>query len=261
MRKGVCIEGQKILLDISNSGGDTLDISVLTPAGAVPPHSITDYIKTWLDLDRNLENFYNMAAADPLLSTLTTKYPGLRLIGINNLFEALSWSIIGQQINLNFAYKLKRALVENFGSYQQFDGNHYYFFPTPETLAAVKKEDLLALQFSKQKADYLIRLGNTFQEKGISKDHLQQLGFNDAIVQLSSLHGIGPWTANYVAMRCLKFMEAFPMGDAGLQNAIKNLWGQKEKPTMAQLNILSQKWSGWQAYATLFLWRSLSNKV
>ncbi|GAA0892072.1 DNA glycosylase [Fulvivirga kasyanovii] len=257
--KAVSINGQKALLEISATA-NALQISKLT-AGAMPELAVVDYVNSWFDLERNLSGFYALAANDPLLNQLMPKYTGLRLIGINDLFEALCWSVIGQQINLKFAYKLKRALVERFGSYEDFEGHRYFYFPSPEELSAATKEDLLSIQFSRQKADYILKLAEVFAESKICKSELQQLSLSEAVVQLSTLHGIGTWTANYVAMRCLRFMDAFPMGDAGLQNAIRSLWGQKEKPTMVQLQQLSKQWSGWQAYATLFLWRSLSERT
>lgn len=258
--KAVSLGGKKALFEIA-CASNTLHVRAITPDCAISEKAIVGYVNAWFDLDRDLGEFYIMASEDPLLGQLLTKYAGLRLIGINDLFEALCWSIIGQQINLKFAYKLKRALVEKFGSYTNFNGQRYYFFPTPVELSTATKEDLLGIQFSRQKADYILRLAEVFEENKISKSQLQQLSFQAAVAELSTLHGIGAWTANYVAMRCLRFMEAFPMGDAGLQNAIRGLWGQKEKPTMLQLQQLSEKWAGWQAYATLYLWRSLSQKA
>lgn len=257
--KSVYLDGHQVPLEISYRGS-VLTVEALSNGENLKESSIVSYVRSWFDLDRELKDFYALAGADPLLRPLINRYHGLRLMGINDLFEALSWSIIGQQINLRFAYKLKRALVEKFGTRYDHNGHTLHFFPTPEVLINATKEDLLALQFSKQKASYMLHLSQAFVGNQISKDELQQLSLAEAIKRLSAIHGIGPWTANYVAMRCLKFMDAFPMGDAGLQNAIKYQWQQKEKPTMDQLAELSKKWAGWQAYATLFLWRSLSDK-
>lgn len=248
------INGEQILMEVDGDE-EVIHARVLTGGGGTSVNDIEKYIRSWLDLDRDMDAFYNQQ--DPMLKALINRYSGLRLVGIENLFETLCWSIIGQQINLTFAYKLKRALVEKFGTYCVYEGEQYYFFPTPEVLAGATKEDLLALQFSKQKADYVINLAQIFSNQEISKADLQRLTLTQAVDRLSELRGIGPWTANYVAMRCLKFMEAFPMGDAGLQNAIKYFSGSKEKPSIAELLALSEKWKGWQAYATLFLWRSL----
>ena len=255
--RAVCFEGKKSILEVEG-GVNGLNIRVAGPP--VSEAKLFAYISNWFDLDRDLAGFYIMAQKEPLLKDLVVRYVGLRLVAIEDLFEALCWTIIGQQINLAFAYKLKRALVENYGSFLPHDDLRLYIFPTPEELCHVRHEDLLALQFSRQKASYILSLAETFRQKAMVKEDLQRATMDEAIAELSSLYGIGPWAANYVAMRCLRFANAFPMGDAGLQNAIRDQLGLVAKPTVDQLKQLSEAWSGWQSYATLFLWRSLSDK-
>ena len=69
------------------------------------------YIWEWFDLGQNIEGFYQLASKDNILKELTKRYDGLRIVGIPDLFEALVWAIIGQQINLTFAYTLKKRFV------------------------------------------------------------------------------------------------------------------------------------------------------
>lgn len=72
-------------------------------------------------------------------------------------------------------------------------------------------------------------------------------------------HGFGPWTANYVMMRCLRDPSAFPIEDVGLHNALKQQLKLSEKPGLAEIRQLAAAWQGWEAYATFYLWRSLSD--
>jgi DNA-3-methyladenine glycosylase II len=74
---------------------------------------------------------------------------------------------------------------------------------------------------------------------------------------LVRVRGIGPWTAHYVRMRCLRDPRAFPIGDAGLHNAVKARLGLERKPTPQELQALFANWAGWEAYATFYLWHSL----
>ena len=81
---------------------------------------------------------------------------------IPDLFEALYWSIIGQQINLIFAYKLKRIFTEVYGTKLTFEGINYHLFSKPEIVANIKVEDLLPFQFSNRKAEYIsLKLPNS----------------------------------------------------------------------------------------------------
>ena len=86
---------------------------------------VKKYIIQWFDLDRDIVPFYEMSLQDPLLSKVVPEFKGLRLIGVNDIFEALSWAIIGQQINLPFAYTLKKRLIETFGTKVKWNGKNF----------------------------------------------------------------------------------------------------------------------------------------
>ena len=219
---------------------------------------IKSYIISWFDLRTDLNEFYDLAAKDPILKPLVKKYWGLRMIGIEDLFEALCWAIIGQQINLGFAYKTKKALVEKYGGTIKYNGAKYYLFPTPETIGNCKVEELKKLQFSRNKAIYMIALAESFANKMISKDKLLAEKNSEGILhQLTKLKGIGPWTANYVMMKCLKVPSAFPIEDVGLHNALKQQLKLNEKPGPDKIREFAKNWKNWESYATVYLWRSL----
>ncbi|MCV5433224.1 DNA-3-methyladenine glycosidase II, partial [Escherichia coli] len=91
--------------------------------------AVANYVTEWFDLTTDLAPFYTLAKHDVLLQRPIEQYYGLRTLGIPDLFEALSWGIIGQQINLTYAYTLKRRLVEQFGSYVEWDDRKHWIFP------------------------------------------------------------------------------------------------------------------------------------
>ncbi|WP_306009470.1 hypothetical protein [Bacillus sp. MMSF_3328] len=72
-----------------------------------------------------------------------------------------------------------------------------------------------------------------------------------------SLKGVGAWTADYVRMKCLLDPAAFPIGDAGFQNALKLQMGLDRKPSIEEVEKAASRWAGWQAYAVFYFWRSL----
>jgi DNA-3-methyladenine glycosylase II len=91
----------------------------------------------------------------------------------------------------------------------------------------------------------------------ISKASIAALSFSEARQTLMSIKGVGNWTANYALMKTFRYREAFPLEDAGLHNAIKRLKNMAEKPTVEQVRRIFKKYKGWEAYATLYLWKSL----
>ena len=229
---------------------------------AMPPEQhmkeLRSYLKELFDLDADLEGFYRQVGKDRILGELVCNYAGLRLIGMPDLFEALCWAIIGQQINLSFAYTLKRNLVQATGYSLEYAGEKYYAFPEPAAVRACSPEMLLAMQFSRRKVEYIMEIARQFEEEGLSKESLLALGSREAIVQrLISIRGVGMWTAEYVLMKCLKYYDAFPIADIGLQNALKQMLGSAEKPGPDEIRKLAAGWKGWESYATFYLWRSL----
>lgn len=165
--------------------------------------------------------------------------------------------VLGQQINLGFAYTLKQRFVEKFGEAVCWNGNTYHLFPSPEKVATLTDEDLLPLQFSRQKSKYTTGIAQAFAEGSISKHQLKDLALAEAKEKLMTIKGIGNWTANYALMKTFRYPDAFPLEDAGLHNALKNQLGLDKKPSLDHVKKIFKKYAGWEAYATLYLWKSL----
>lgn len=217
-----------------------------------------EYIWEWFDLSQNLGEFYRIANNDEILQSLAHKYFGLRIIGIPDLFEALVWAIIGQQINLTFAYTLKKRFIEQFGEFLIFEGQKFWLFPSFEKIAHLNVEDLKKLQFTTRKAEYIIDIAKSMAKGELTKELLvQKKDFQQIHSSLLQFRGIGAWTADYVIMKCLQYPSAFPISDVGLHNALKNQLGLERKPTIEEIKEYAANWEGWQAYATFYLWRSL----
>lgn len=216
------------------------------------------YVTDFFDLTRDLAPFYQLAKDDPILKEVEQPFYGLRLMGVPDFFEAISWGILGQQITLGFAYTLKRRLVERFGEKLVYQGQDYWSFPTAEIIAAADVDDLLALKLSRRKCEYLQEVARLILNGQISKEFYLELADANAVEKsLTSIRGIGPWTANYVMMRCFRLGDAFPMADVGLLNALKVVLELSEKPQQSSLLPLKERWGQWCGYSTFYLWRLL----
>jgi DNA-3-methyladenine glycosylase II len=122
--RALSIEQENPLIEISADQENGLVIRFTNNTATQPKWiraAIASYVREWFDLDTNLSPFYDLAGKDLLLNKPVNENYGLRNMGIPNLFEALCWGILGQQIKLTYAYTLKRRLVESFGEYVEWE--------------------------------------------------------------------------------------------------------------------------------------------
>lgn len=255
--RAIRIDDRLFLIRLSEEAND-LSVSVLQgdPSGT-DRDAISRYVSDWFDLERDIAPFYELLGQSPLLHQFPQLYHGLRLIGIPDLFEALCWCITGQQINLSFAHRLKRRLVEQYGDHIDCQGQKYYCFPSPEVMERIPAQELAAMQFSRQKSEYLRGLSGLFSSGELSKERLLQSGAAEQLHQLMQVKGIGEWTANYVLMKSMKVMHCIPFGDAGLNKALQNLSFCDSKPGKAVVSACFSPFKNWESYLVCYLWRSL----
>ncbi|MGB2994037.1 MAG: DNA-3-methyladenine glycosylase [Paenisporosarcina sp.] len=219
--------------------------------------SVTDFVDEWFDLSRDLQPFYDLAYRDEILKKVVLAYKGLRIIAVEELFEALSWSIMGQQISLHVAYGLKQKLVTTYGESIVHDNIEYWLFPTAQQISSLTVADLRKLSFTQRKAEYIIGVAELIATGQLNKEQLLMMSLEEMETRLTAIRGIGKWSANYVIMRCLRHPDAFPLADVGLHNALKKVLIRTEKPSLAEIEEWAKNWSGWRAYATFYLWRTL----
>ncbi|MFZ1807333.1 MAG: DNA-3-methyladenine glycosylase [Cyclobacteriaceae bacterium] len=255
--KLVNYDGEKILFKVSSLDSKLIvDFPIAEPTDEIKK-KIEHYIIEWFDIDKDLKPFYEMAEKDPFLCDLAKQHYGYRIVGQPDLYESLVWAVLGQQINLSFAYTLKQQFVREYGKKLVFADKEYFLFPEPAIVAHLTMEDLLKIQFSRQKARYTIGISEAFLNGTISKEKLKGLSLMDAKEKLMKIKGIGNWTANYALMKTFRYPDAFPLEDAGISNALRTFLQLDRKPTLDEIRQVFLKYKGWEAYATLYLWRSL----
>ena len=255
--KAIKIDGRQTLLRIRKAGGD-IKLEFLNPCPHKPTRlAAAEFVCEWFDLFSNVTAFYEFAEKDIVLHKLVRRYEGLRLIGIPDLFEAITWAIIGQQINLSYAHTLKKNFVTRFGDKLSHGDREYWLFPEAERIAGSTVDDLIQVGLTRRKSENIIHLSNEVTVGSISKKKLINNDYAASYETLLKLPGVGDWTANYAMMRCLRYPSALPISDVGLHNALKHQLELSEKPTINDVRELFSRWKGFEAYATFYLWRSL----
>ncbi len=257
--KALQIGGDIFLISVSEQKSNLVITILKGMPNTAQRAFILYYVTDWFDINTDIQPFYKLLAANKKLAYMKEEFKGLRLIGIPDLFEALCWSIIGQQINLTFAYKLKRRMVEAFGMKVEYEGTTHLLLPEYERLAQVTVPELRAMQFSDKKAEYIITVAKAFAAGTLSKEILLATsGLELRQQMLTKLKGIGIWTANYALMKSLREQGSVPHGDVGLLNALAKHGIIKERSEIAKIEKLFKEFKGWESYLVFYLWRSLA---
>ncbi|RRJ94469.1 DNA-3-methyladenine glycosylase 2 family protein [Opitutaceae bacterium TAV4] len=184
----------------------------------------------------------------------------LRLVQTFSVFDGLLWAIIGQQINLPFAFQLRQRLALRAGepvAGGEGGGGGLVALPTPAALAALEPEALIALKFSRQKADYLINAARLVVSGQLDLGALAAMSATRAQRTLLAVRGLGPWSVNYIMMRALGFADCVPYGDTGVTSGLIRLFKLETRPDVDATRCLMSVFSPHRSLATAHLWQLL----
>lgn len=214
------------------------------------PRAIPDVVRRVrriFDLDADPAAVQSLLSRTPLLAQGLRRRPGLRVPGGWDGFEVAVRAVLGQQVSVAGATTLARRLVQAHGGVRpSAPPGLDRLFPTPETLADAPLE---TIGLPKSRAATLRALAAAVASGRVHFGAGQRL--EDFVRDFTALPGIGPWTAQYVAMRALGHPDAFPAGDLVLQQV---LGGSAGRLTERETEARSQAWRPWRAYAVLHLW-------
>ncbi len=221
----------------------------------------SEQMRWMLGTDQELASFYDLAQSDPALAGLVSQFPGLHLPRTATLFEALTLAILGQQISASVARMMRMLLIERFGARAEFDGSTFYAFPTPEAVLASSLEELRTLKLTQRKAEYIHVIAAAALEPGWAE--LPELPDDEFVARLTSLRGVGKWTAQWVLVRGLARPNALPLGDLALRRGVSRLYSPSATPakagtlTDAEVEQLAERWRPWRSYATAYLFAAM----
>ena len=209
-------------------------------------------------LDADLAAFYQHAVGDPVTAGLVQRLHGARMIRDVGLFSSVINSIISQQLNLAFAAELKKRLWARCGTAVAVDDEVFFSDPDPEAVACLDYDELRTMQYSQRKAEYVIDFSRAVVDGRFSLERLSVLDDEEAIDYLSSLRGLGRWTAECVLLFGLGRPDLLPAKDVGLQRAVARFWQLPTRPDEAMLRNWAKVWSPWSSWYTYYLWLGLT---
>ena len=203
-----------------------------------------------LDLDADPVAIWEALRRDPLVGALVRRDPGRRVPGAADGFELAVRAVIGQQVSVPGARTVAGRLVLAAGEPLPAPlGAVTHLFPTPAALVELAERDPGAFSMPAGRRRALVALARAVDAGSVVIDP----GADPAELRRSlvALPGIGPWTAEYVAMRALRDPDAFMPTDLGIRRGAVAL-GLPDDP--ARLRELTEHWRPWRSYAMAHLW-------
>jgi DNA-3-methyladenine glycosylase II len=170
-----------------------------------------------LGLAFDLDDFRAWAAGDDVLAVVVPHLAGFRPPLTPDPFEMLVGAITAQQVSLFSALAIRNRLIERFGE----QVGEAWAFPARERIAAASEDELVALGFSRRKAEYVVGLARS----GLDLGALAELPDDEVKARLVALRGLGDWTADWFLARHLARPHAWPRGDLALRKAVADLYG------------------------------------
>jgi DNA-3-methyladenine glycosylase II len=255
IRKAVLLDGVPVLLDVALGPAEAvcridadggLDAAMLARA--------QEALCNILGLRIDPAPFAAFVQDDPVFGPLVARQPGLRIVQSATVFEALTWAVIGQQINLPFAISLRRTFIQQAG---RAHSSGLWCYPEAADVARLDLDTLTSRKFSRAKAETLLRVAR------MADDGELPLAQDDdparAAEQLLAIKGIGPWTVNYTLLRGYGFADCSLEGDVAVRGALGRLLGEAEKPNPARTQAWLARYSPHRTMAAAYLWASLSH--
>ncbi|HEV7815157.1 MAG TPA: AlkA N-terminal domain-containing protein [Janthinobacterium sp.] len=255
IRKGVLLDGAAVVLDIAlRQDAAACRIAADGALSAAAKAALDGMLRNLLGLNIDPSPFAVLVRDDALMGPLVRARPGLRIVQSSSIFEALSWAVIGQQINLPFAIALRRSFIQQAG---RRHGSGLWCYPEAADVARLQIDSLTSRKFSRAKAETLLRLARLVDSGQLQLEEDAANGIEDISAALLAVKGIGPWTVNYALLRGYAHADCSLHGDVAIRAAVQRLLGEAEKPDLARTRAFLEQYRPHRTMAAAHLWASL----
>lgn len=182
---------------------------------------------------------------DAKLKSVIQSYEGEMMVSRGDAFFTLARAIAGQQISVKAADSVWKRLMDTVGDM------------TPKVIANTDGSVLRGCGLSTSKVIYLHALAEHFLTHQKQIKNWPKMGDEEIIAELTSIKGIGRWSAEMFLIFYLARPDVLPVADLGLLKAIYRLYNKGEKMPLPEVRKLGTKWQPYRSVATWYLWRSL----
>ena len=194
----------------------------------------------------------HLTKVDPVLGALIKKIKLQEIKLRKNYFQALVVAIANQQLSGKAAQTILNRVLMLFGSKK---------FPTPQEYLGMADSKLRLAGFSNSKVAYTKNVARFFidQKKNIKK--INKLADEEVIKFLTTIKGVGVWTAEMFMIFSLGREDIFSYGDLGLRKGLQKVYGFKKEPTSKQMIKIVEAWKPYRTHGSRYMWASLDSQI
>ncbi len=188
----------------------------------------------------------HLRKSDVILASIIERVGPCRITYREPTFEALARSIVFQQLSTKAARTIYARFEEAAGGKL-----------TPEAIRNLTVGEMRRAGLSKQKIGYIRDLAEHALAGAVDFERLPQMSDEEIIAALTSIKGVGVWTAHMFLIFALRRPNVLPVGDFGVRSAIQRAYRKRKLPTAKEIEKLAKNWHPYCSFASWYLWRSL----
>ncbi|MFC4276113.1 DNA-3-methyladenine glycosylase family protein [Achromobacter aloeverae] len=260
LRKGILLDDVPTAFDIVLEPSNKRAVCTVSADGQLTEAmqaQARDIVPGLLGLRLDPKGFAAFVAADPVFGPLARKQKTLRIVQSSSVYEALTWAVMGQQINVSFAVTLRRTFIQLAG---RRHSSGLWCYPSPADAARLPIEALTTRQYSRSKAETVLRLSTLIANGDLDIVESASNTVESICAALLAVKGIGPWTVNYALLRGYAQPDCSLHGDVAVRSAIGRLCGLDARPGIAAAEAFLKRYSPHRTMAAAHLWASLNTQ-
>jgi DNA-3-methyladenine glycosylase II len=190
-----------------------------------------------------------LSRQDRVLRRLIREHGPCTLEPSRAYFNVLLEAVISQQLSTHAAKAIYNRMVVRFGNKP----------PCPSDVLAVREDELIAMGFSRSKVAYVRNVAGAFRTRRLGPARFARMSDDEVVGFLTSIRGIGEWSAHMFLIFALGRMDVLPLGDLGLRSAMAKNYRLEGEPPLDVLRRIADRWRPYRTIGTWYLWESYDN--
>jgi DNA-3-methyladenine glycosylase II len=210
-----------------------------------------------LSLDIDGGDFFDVGVRDPVVGRLQDRYEGLRPVNFASPYEAAAWALISQRIRMDQASRIKTRMAAELGERVAIEGQEWPAFPAP---ARLRELEAFPGLFGR-KVEYLRALGAAAEEGRLDADRLRSMDVDDALADLETLDGLGPFSSTLVLLRGAGHPDVLALAEPRLRRAVMLAYDLDDEPSDERLAAMAEAWRPYRSWVAVLLRRMLDDEA